>query len=327
MTTKICNKCGIEKDISDFNTRKLNGKILYRGTCKECQSKYYRKKYKELKENNPEKYNEIREKQKEYHKTYINPNEKEKSKEYYQKNREKIINRTSENRKKRRQANPELEKEKLKAYREKNKETLAKYNKEYYSNPDVKKRRNETSKRSKLKNKDKPKRILTEEEKLHRRIVARHWWNKNKKRLNERRRLRDLERCRKDPVYKLHYNFSSLLRWHLKAKKFYKCSTSENILGYTIKELKAHLESQFEPWMNWSNQGKTSTEPCKTWQIDHIRPVNTFNITSIDCEDFKKCWALENLRPLDSYYNVRRPKNGEDILLETKEEKDNLSSK
>ena len=79
--------------------------------------------------------------------------------------------------------------------------------------------------------------------------------------------------------------------------------------------------------MNWSNQGKTSTEPCKTWQIDHIRPVNTFNITSIDCEDFKKCWALENLRPLDSYYNVRRPKNGEDILLETKEEKDNLSSK
>ena len=85
------------------------------------------------------------------------------------------------------------------------------------------------------------------------------------------------------------------------------------ILGYSIDELKAHLESQFEDWMTWENLGLTSNEPRKTWQIDHIRPVNTFNITDIYCEDFKKCWALSNLRPLDSVLNASRPWDGSDI--------------
>lgn len=88
----------------------------------------------------------------------------------------------------------------------------------------------------------------------------------------------------------------------------------EKLLGYTSQELKEHLESQFEDWMTWDNLGLTAKEPRQTWQIDHIRPVNTFNITSTECEDFKKCWALENLRPLDSYENTRRPRNGSDII-------------
>lgn len=86
------------------------------------------------------------------------------------------------------------------------------------------------------------------------------------------------------------------------------------LLGYGIKELKEHLEKQFEPWMTWDNLGITSKKPKQTWQIDHIRPINTFNITGTDCDDFKKCWALNNLRPLDSYINVSRPKDGSDII-------------
>ena len=86
------------------------------------------------------------------------------------------------------------------------------------------------------------------------------------------------------------------------------------LLGYTIKELKEHLEKQFEQWMTWDNLGTTSAKPKQTWQIDHIRPVNTFNITGTDCDDFKKCWALDNLRPLDSYINVSRPKDGSDVV-------------
>ena len=86
------------------------------------------------------------------------------------------------------------------------------------------------------------------------------------------------------------------------------------LLGYDIKELKEHLEKQFEPWMTWNNLGVTSKEPKQTWQIDHIRPISTFNITGINCDDFKKCWALNNLHPLDSYVNVSRPKDGSDII-------------
>ena len=32
--------------------------------------------------------------------------------------------------------------------------------------------------------------------------------------------------------------------------------------------------------------------------IDHIVPVAAFSITSLDCDDFKRCWSLSNLRPL-----------------------------
>ena len=87
----------------------------------------------------------------------------------------------------------------------------------------------------------------------------------------------------------------------------------KNILGYTIEELKEHLEHQFEDWMNWDNLGLTANKEKETWQIDHIIPVNTFNIKEIGDEEFRKCWALDNLRPLDSYINNRRPKDGSDI--------------
>ena len=93
----------------------------------------------------------------------------------------------------------------------------------------------------------------------------------------------------------------------LKGKKR---STWQKLVGYDLKTLKEHLESLFEPGMNWNNYGKFG------WHIDHIRPINTFNITSEDCEDFKKCWALENLRPLWWDENLKRPKNGKDIINE-----------
>lgn len=109
--------------------------------------------------------------------------------------------------------------------------------------------------------------------------------------------------------YKLRCIVSTAVRRSLLNEKD---DSIRNILGYTIQELKEHLEAQFEDWMNWDNLGLTAKELKQTWQIDHIRPVNTFNITDIYCKDFKQCWALENLRPLDSYINASRPKDGSD---------------
>ena len=43
-----------------------------------------------------------------------------------------------------------------------------------------------------------------------------------------------------------------------------------------------------------------------TWHIDHITPQSAFNITSAECEDFQKCWALENLQPLCALKNIRK---------------------
>ena len=69
-------------------------------------------------------------------------------------------------------------------------------------------------------------------------------------------------------------------------------------LSFTMEELRTHLENQFDDWMNWDNHG--------LWHIDHIKPVASFDFTSMEDEDFKKCWALENLQPLKDTENMRK---------------------
>jgi hypothetical protein len=82
MTTKICNKCKIEKDVCEFNKKSVTRKkvIYYKSLCKNCQSQ----KDKNYRENNKEKYkewyNENREERNEYRKLY------------YEKNKNKILN-------------------------------------------------------------------------------------------------------------------------------------------------------------------------------------------------------------------------------------------
>jgi len=84
-----------------------------------------------------------------------------------------------------------------------------------------------------------------------------------------------------------------------------------SFLPYTMIELKKHLESLFEPWMNWDNWGiydpliwDDNDVNTWTWHIDHIVPKSTFIYSSMGDEEFKKCWALENLRPYSSKLNI-----------------------
>lgn len=114
-------------------------------------------------------------------------------------------------------------------------------------------------------------------EKLNKR--RRDWWSKNKHRLDLR----------------INGTMSARVNRVLNGKK---CGFHwEDIVGYTVYDLKIHIESLFEEWMSWDNWGKYDAGN-DTWHIDHIRPIASFNITSIDCEDFKECWNLKNLRPL-----------------------------
>ncbi len=87
----------------------------------------------------------------------------------------------------------------------------------------------------------------------------------------------------------------------------------EDLVGYTASDLIKHLESLFKPNMTWKNYGK--------WHIDHIIPISSFNITSAECEDFKKCWTLENLRPLWAKINIRK---GSHIDLSENHTKDHI---
>ena len=72
----------------------------------------------------------------------------------------------------------------------------------------------------------------------------------------------------------------------------------EEVVGYSLDELKSHLEKQFQPGMTWDNYGK--------WHIDHIKPISSFNINGINSDDFKKCWSLNNLQPLWAKDNLQK---------------------
>lgn len=78
-----------------------------------------------------------------------------------------------------------------------------------------------------------------------------------------------------------------------------------------MEQLKRHLESQFEFWMTWQNNGMYNPDNWDdndprtwTWQIDHIVPQCNFYYISMEDEQFQKCWALENLRPLSAKQNI-----------------------
>lgn len=111
--------------------------------------------------------------------------------------------------------------------------------------------------------------------KIKNRIKKREWQRKN----------------RKKPMARLNRNISSSLLQSLKSHNVSKGGRHwEDLVGYTTQDLKTHLESLFTEGMSWENQGE--------WHIDHIIPQNSFNFTSTDDPEFKKCWALSNLQPL-----------------------------
>ncbi|MGE8143060.1 hypothetical protein ACQKOE_13880 [Novosphingobium sp. NPDC080210] len=104
------------------------------------------------------------------------------------------------------------------------------------------------------------------------------------------------QKRRDDPVYRLRASVSSYVYFCLRKEKGGK--KVEQLLGYSISELRAHIERQFTRGMTWENYGE--------WHVDHILPVASFNFDSPDDPDFKACWALTNLRPLWADDNIRK---------------------
>lgn len=116
------------------------------------------------------------------------------------------------------------------------------------------------------------------------------WKRENPDRVREINRLSAAKR-RETPQGRIDDAVSAAIRGSLKKGEKQGRSTFE-ILGYTRDALMAHLERQFLPGMTWENYGKIG------WEIDHIIPRSAFNYQITDDIDFKRCWALENLRPL-----------------------------
>jgi hypothetical protein len=74
----------------------------------------------------------------------------------------------------------------------------------------------------------------------------------------------------------------------------------EDLLGYTLADLKKSLESKFTLGMTWENQGKDG------WHIDHITPRSFFIWHKSEDQEFLYCWSLDNLQPLWAKDNLKK---------------------
>lgn len=93
-----------------------------------------------------------------------------------------------------------------------------------------------------------------------------------------------------DPKFKLNADMSRNICAALQGNKSGR--HWEDLVPYTLEDLKEHLEEQFEEGMRWENHG------VHGWHIDHIIPRNHFDYESPEDKEFQKCWALNNLQPL-----------------------------
>jgi len=115
---------------------------------------------------------------------------------------------------------------------------------------------------------------------------------------NKNRKYRN-NRLKNDPLFKLRYDIKGTIRDAFRSKNKVKVGSSLDILGCSIIEFKAHLEAQFEPWMNWDNKGLYNGELNYGWDIDHIIPTSS----AITEEDIIRLNHYTNLQPLCSYIN------------------------
>jgi 5-methylcytosine-specific restriction endonuclease McrA len=138
--------------------------------------------------------------------------------------------------------------------------------------------------------------IWREENKEYRKQYHKEYCANNRDRKNSY----DRKRRKDNPKIRIDESMSKSVYEFLKKKSFSKSKIGwEGVVGYSVDELYVHLESKFKPEMSWENYGTY-------WHIDHIIPKSWFEYSAIEDENFKKCWSLNNLQPLEAQENHKK---------------------
>lgn len=111
------------------------------------------------------------------------------------------------------------------------------------------------------------------------------------------------QRAEIDPIYKAKISLRKLILKSLSGQS--KSKNTQQIIGCSFEEFVKHIESQFEPWMNWSNKGVYNGQLNAGWDIDHIIPLSSAK----SVEQIYKLNHHSNLRPLCSYVNRNIKRN------------------
>jgi hypothetical protein len=108
---------------------------------------------------------------------------------------------------------------------------------------------------------------------------------------------RQNDRYKNDPKFRLNIRIRNSIGKHLRGEK---CGRHwEDLVGWTINDLQKHITKQLRAGMTWDNYGEY-------WHIDHKVPVSAHNFKTEKDIDFKKCWSLKNLQPLEAKENLSK---------------------
>ena len=110
----------------------------------------------------------------------------------------------------------------------------------------------------------------------------------------ERTRIWEKNRYHTDINFKLRKSCRNRIRKALKGIN--KSASTMELIGCTINELRKHLESKFEPWMNWKNYG--------LWDIDHIKAMSNFDLRCPVQQH--ACCHWSNLQPMEHIANIKK---------------------
>lgn len=299
MDTKICIKCGKEKNIDEYHFRdKENG--IRRNTCKECMKLYtkqYNDKTKEIRsqkrkiyrDNNKEKIREQKKRDYEKHKEH-----------YLQKSKERYQNKAEEIKERQRDYN-EANKEKIlkrqRIYYKKHLEERINWQKEYYKNHKderdqynkdwVEKNREYVRKKARQYAKDN-KDTIYEKRKIYN--------AKNADKLREWRRENKRKRKSIDPLYKLSEQTRTLINNSFRRQGYKKNSKTYEIVGIDYKTFFDYLLKTFKNNYGYEWDG------IEEVHIDHIIPV----ATATTKEEIIKLCHYTNLQLLKAKDNLEK---------------------
>lgn len=183
-----------------------------------------------------------------------------------------------------------------KAYREKNKERINKRGRVRYAT-----KRTKLLKDKQLYYQENKQRIKAYEKANKTKIAARmkKYRKENREKIATYQRAYERKRKSIDPAYRLRKNVSSAVSAACKKQGNTKGGATFLALPYSPHDLVEHLERQFDDKMNWDNYGSY-------WDVDHIYPQSLLPYDSLDHPNFQKCWALDNLQPLEKMENIKK---------------------
>ncbi len=275
---KICVECEIEKSVDDFR-KSGKTKDSRHSRCKSCD-KINREK--------PENQERIKKYRLENKKTA-----KEKHNIWYENNRELILEKNRQNYQN--PHNKQISNANSRRYKENNKKKCQEYSEKYYEENKYKiiEYAKVRAKKWYKGNKD----IAAKRTKTYRlehlesaKEYDKEYREKNKAKINKYKSAWKNNKRKTDSMFRLNESISSGICGSLKGNKNRRIWSK--LVGYSLEDLKKHLESKFTKGMTWENYGFSG------WHIDHQTPKVTFKYSSPDDEEFKKCWSLSNLQPL-----------------------------